>query len=547
MVDIVEARSGCLLYQALTPGIDASYILSLLASDFHAEEDFFLISDTGLIATADLALDAGTYYALRKARFELEMKREGGVAVERTEVDVGEIYDKAREGEVEEEWAGLAEQRLFSLQEQAFTLYQSFHLHSTSLQSTHSTFSHWFRLARSLLLNISLFLSQCQARAKAILQQIALCHTPDYVDSFLQQVKGAGQLRTLEKWLVEAGQERQYRRMYSRTEVKLKNVLVALEQYQANKVGKALEQLETAWNTTQSHLLPALQAAEKLPKALIWLRTVVSAYSSLRDTIEEDDLSTLHQVTISSQITAVDAELQAWKDTASLVQCGTSLADTEARLCKYVKVAADISAELTNRIKVQFIGKEAKLKAQIGKLREIGRFFDRENLANLSESIENEKQRRREYEERVKTMWRQIEEEAKAEKQLRTAFTASVGPYIPANSGLIPADSATLASIHTLIASSHTENQSNQPEISLIRTKERELEAELTALRKTLAKERAQKRFFESNLTDLAAESRLLLSPALRQSQEMLKSEVSKLADRQEAYMKDLRQQLSSL
>jgi hypothetical protein len=547
MVDIVEARSGCLLYQALTPGIDASYILSLLATDFHAEDDFFLISDTGLIATADLALDAGTYYAVRKGRFEVEMKRERGVAVERTEVDVGDIYDKAREGEVEEEWAGLAEQRLFSLQEQAFTLYQSFHLHSTSLQSTYSTFSHWFHLSRSLLLHISLFLSQCQARAKAILQQIALCHTPEYVESFLQQVKGAGELRSLGKWLVEAGLERRYSRVYSRTEVKLKKVLVSLEQYQVKKVEKALEELETAWNTTQSHLLPSLQAAEKLPKALIWLRTVVSAYSSLRDTIEEDDLSTLQQDTISSQITALDAELQAWKDTTSLVQSGTSLADTEIRLCKYVKAAADISAELTIRVKVQFIGKEARLKAQIGKLRDMGRYFDRENLANLTELIENERQRRREYEERVKAMWRQIEEEAKAEKELRTAFTASVGPYIPANSGIIPADSAILASIHTLVASSTTENQANEPEFRLTRTKESELEAELTALRKTLVRERAQKRFFESNLTDLAAESRLLLSPALRQSQEMLKSEVLKLADRQEAYMKDLRQQLSSL
>lgn len=548
MVDIVEGRTGSLLYQALTPGIDASYILSLLFADFQAQGDFFLISDTGAIASADEALDAGRYYAVRRGKFELEMKKDRGVSVLRTEVDVGDIYDQAREDgmEGEWEWLGLAEQRLFAVQEQGLALYQALHLHCTSLLSAYSTLSHWFSLARSLLLHISPFLERCQACAKAFLHQISLCPAPDYVDSFVQQLKTEGDTRPLGKWLVEAGLDKRYSHIYRRTEVKLKNVLLSLEDKE-KKVAETQELLETAWSTTQGLLLPSLQAAETLPKALLWLRTVVSAYSSLRDAIEEDTISELQKASVSCQIATLEGELQSWKDTAGRVEAGDALAGADSRLPKFVRRAADVATELTTRLKVQFLSKETALIAQIGKLKELSRYFDRDVLANLAVQLESEVHRREEYEARVKALWGQLQREAQTEQQLRTAFVSSVGSYIPANCHVLPADSPTVAAVHSLAVSFNPEKPPNDANGGGSRLRERELMAELETARKALSRERVQKRLLESNLADLAAESRLLLSSALTQSQDLLKREVSKLGDRQEAYLKDLQNQVSTL
>ena len=546
MVDIIEGRSGSLLYQALTPGVEASYILSLLFTDFQAQGGFFLISDTGVIATADEALDAGRYYAVRKkGEFELEMKQGRGVQVLRTEVDLGDIFDHARETGMEGEWLGLAEQRLFAVQEQGLALYQALHLHCTSLLAAHSSFSHWFRLGRSLLLHISPFLDQCQACAKALLHQISLCPAPESVSSFVQQLKTEGETRPLGKWVVEAGLDKRYSHIYSRTEVKLKKVLLSLEEYKERKVGKAMEELENAWSTTQSLLSPSLQAAETLPQALLWLRTVVSAYSSLRDAIEEDTSSELQQAPVSLQITALEGELQVWRATAELVAAGEVLADTDVRLAKYVRRAADVATELTTRLKVQFLGKEAALTTQIGKLKDLSRYFDREVLVTLTVQLESEVVRRGEYEARVAALWGQLQAEVQTEQQLRTAFVSSVGAYIPANCHLLPADSPTVAAVHSLAVSCKAEKLRNDANGSC--SKEGGLAAELEAARKALNQERVQKHLFESNLVDLTAESRLLLSSALSQSQDLLKREISKLGVRQVAYLKDLRNQLSTL
>ena len=533
MVDVIEACSGCLLYRSLTPGIPVSDLLSLLSADLH-HSDFFLLSLSGHIES--LTLTPGTYFALRSTKFLLEMPLNRGETITRLDLDLGDIYDQPLNST---EIAEIPiEKTIFALQEQGISLYLSIYFQFTALQSGFSVLSNWHALGIAIIRQINTFISQCECKITALLQELGRFPTPDIVERF---VKEAEITDTLTEKVIKSGLDRKYVGIYMELEVKLKTLLLKCAEYKGNRVEKAESDLETAWSTSQFHLQPFLPSSDCLPTVLLPLQSLVSIYSHLRDSISS--LSPFTPSDFLSSSLNFTQQITQWTSVLNTLEQGNRLCSEQEckRIALFVRKIVDLTAEITARLKTNFVNKEGKIREKMGNLGKLRNFFECESMEKVKKSVEMEIIRREKYNEKIEKLWEMIQNEAKNEQKQRELFDSSTGSILPSNFHLFPDDFDRISSIHSLAI---TENFIEKP---VLTDKSRELEKELAVARKTVHAEYRKRRVLECELRDLSVESRLLLTSTVSQGREHLKREVEELHRRQEEWMKQVQTQTASL